>query len=82
MAKTRIYMDADDKNVAALVIFANSGSYFYDKTFTEAVETKDYVHLFANGVVIATVADGVVTAYTRPIGVSGVNTTPAFVMAE
>lgn len=48
----RIYNDAEDKNVATIIVYANeTGNLFYDKTFTKEVPTTDMVNLFLKGVV-------------------------------
>lgn len=47
----RIYDDACDKNVAAVVVYINSGSYYYDAAFTKAVPATDMLNLFLKGVV-------------------------------
>lgn len=48
----RIFDDANDKNVAKVVIFANgSNKLFYDEAFKEAVPAADCLNLFIKGVV-------------------------------
>ena len=48
----RIFNDAEDKNVAVRVVYANeSNAIFYDADFTEAVEAEAAFNLFAKGVV-------------------------------
>lgn len=52
--KDRVYQDAEDKNVATVVIYANeSKALFYDSAFTEAkaVPAADCLNLFFKGVV-------------------------------
>lgn len=49
---TRVYDDAIDKNVAKVVVFANSGkALFYDAEFTQPVEATECLNLFMKGVV-------------------------------
>ena len=48
----RIYNDAEDKNVAVRIVYANeSNAIFYDAELTEAVDADDAFNLFAKGVV-------------------------------
>lgn len=48
----RVWMDAEDKNVATRVLYANeSKALFYDAAFTDAVPAEDCVNLFTKGVV-------------------------------
>ena len=66
--KTRFYLDADDKNVAAPVIYASypeegDAVYSYDEAGEDIVDADDYLHLFAVGAVF--VYEG---AYRRPVG--------------
>lgn len=52
--KDRIFQDAEDKNVAQVVLYANeSKALFYDAEFTEtkAVPADDCLNLFYKGVV-------------------------------
>lgn len=52
--KDRVYQDAEDKNVATIVVYANeSKALFYDSAFTEAkaVPATDCLNLFFKGVV-------------------------------
>lgn len=50
--KVRIYNDADDKNVAATLIFENGSKYYYDSASLYEVPTEDYKKLYTKGVVI------------------------------
>lgn len=51
---TRQFNDAADKNVAAVIVFANeSNAYFYDEDLTKAVAPKEMLHLFFTGVVLS-----------------------------
>lgn len=48
----RIFQDAVDKNVAAVVIYADANKdLFYDEAGTTAVPAADCLNLFAKGVV-------------------------------
>lgn len=48
----RIFKDASDKNVAAIVVYANSSKkLFYDAAFKNAVPADDCVNLFQKGVI-------------------------------
>lgn len=48
----RIYNDAKDKNVAAVLVYANSEkALFYDAEFTDAVDADDCLELFSKGVI-------------------------------
>lgn len=61
----RVYNDAEDKNVAKIVVYANEDSeLFYDADFTEGKEVAvaDCLNLFLKGVVA--VKDGV---YYAPV---------------
>lgn len=52
--KDRIFQDAEDKNVAQVVVYANeSKALFYDSAFTaaKAVPAEDCLNLFYKGVV-------------------------------
>lgn len=52
--KDRVYQDAEDKNVATVVVYANeSKALFYDEEFTEekAVPADACLNLFFKGVV-------------------------------
>ena len=47
----RIFQDAKDKNVAAVLIYADTNKdLFYDAAFTEAVEAADCLELFSKNV--------------------------------
>lgn len=70
--KERFYQDAADKNVAALVIYAQQSGYSYDADGEDVVAEADYLHLFANGCLIATVAGNAVS-YARPTGFANGN---------
>ena len=48
----KIYLDANDKNIAAYVVYANSSKdLFYDAEFENAVPAADCVNLFIKGAV-------------------------------
>lgn len=48
----RIYQDAKDKNVAAVLVYANaSKALFYDEAFKNAVPADDCLELFLKGVI-------------------------------
>lgn len=52
--KDRVYQDAEDKNVATVLVYANENkALFYDSEFTEAkaVPAEDCLNLFFKGVV-------------------------------
>lgn len=52
--KDRVFQDAEDKNVATILVYANeSKELFYDAEFTEAkaVPAEDCLNLFFKGVV-------------------------------
>lgn len=51
MAKERIWNDAEDKNVAAVIVYINDGSLFYDAAHTVEVEDEDLKNLFFKGAV-------------------------------
>ena len=51
MTKKRFYDDACDKNVAAVVVYVNGSSYYYDAAFKEEVPATDMLNLFIKGVV-------------------------------
>ena len=52
MKKTRIFDDAVDKNVAKVVVFADTNKdLFYDAEFVNKVPVEDGLNLFAKGVV-------------------------------
>lgn len=54
MNKKRIYDDAKDKNVAAVVVYLNdSNELFYDEEFKVAVPEADMFDLFCKGVLAA-----------------------------
>lgn len=49
----KIYNDAKDKNVATVVVYADSSNdLFYDPEFTNAVPNADGLDLFLKGVVV------------------------------
>lgn len=49
---TKIYDDACDKNVAAVVVYANeSNELFFDEECTNAVPAEECLNLFVKGVV-------------------------------
>lgn len=49
---TKLFNHADDKNVAAVLVYANSsGNLFYDQAFEKAVPAEDCLNLFVKGVV-------------------------------
>ena len=59
----KIFIDAEDKNVACNVIYTTDGENFtYDKAGEEAVNAADLFNLFIKGVVA--VKDGV---YYKPV---------------
>lgn len=64
VAKTRIYDDAVDKNVAAVVIYANDDKFYYDADYTVEVPEDDMLNLFFKGVVVVTGTD----EYAKPVG--------------
>lgn len=48
----KIYLDANDKNIAAYVVYANSSKeLFYDSSFETEVPAADCVNLFVKGAV-------------------------------
>ena len=50
--KTRIFNDACDKNVAAIVIYKNSNKFYYDAEFENEIPADDMLNLFFKGVVL------------------------------
>lgn len=51
---TRQYLDAADKNVAAVIVYMNDQKkYFYDEAFKKEVQPADMLHLFFNGVILS-----------------------------
>lgn len=56
---TRQFLDAADKNVAAVIVYLNAedSKYYYDAEFTKEVTAKEMLHLFFNGVTLS--KDGV-----------------------
>lgn len=54
IVKERIFQDACDKNVAAVVIFTNDSKYYYDAEFTQEIPADDMLNLFFKGVVLKT----------------------------
>lgn len=53
----RIYLDADDKNVAMNIVYIGETGVFYDADLTKQIPAGDVFHIFAAGVL--GVADGV-----------------------
>lgn len=50
---TKIYNDACDKNVAAVVVYKNDeGKLYYDSAKTKAVPAADCLNLFQKGVLL------------------------------
>lgn len=50
---TKIYNDACDKNVAAVVVFKDAeNALFYDANHTDAVDPGDCLNLFQKGVIL------------------------------
>lgn len=48
----KIYLDANDKNIAAYVVYADSNKdLFYDSAFKNAVPADDCLNLFIKGAV-------------------------------
>lgn len=48
----RVFQDAKDKNVAAVLVYANSSNaIFYDAAFKNAVPAEDCLELFLKGVI-------------------------------
>lgn len=50
--KKRVYNDAEDKNVAAVVIFTNDSKYYYDADFEDEIPAEDMLNLFFKGVML------------------------------
>lgn len=63
----KIFMDAKDKNVAAVVIYVDESSdgFFYDEEKTQEVPVEDMLDLFVKGVVVHAGS-----VYMSPIGYS------------
>lgn len=50
----KIYMNAEDKNIAASVVYVNSEkALFYDEAFTQPVDPADMFNLFTKGVLVS-----------------------------
>ena len=48
----RIFQDAQDKNVAARVIYTNDSKFYYDSAFENEIPATDMLNLFFQGVVL------------------------------
>lgn len=71
----KIFMDAKDKNVASVVIYANESddtmAYFYDAEKTQEVPAEDMFDLFVKGVIVAFYSEeDDELAYACPMGYS------------
>lgn len=64
--KVRFFDDAEDKNVAAVVVFINDSKYYYDEDFTVEVPEADYENLFVKGAIFDS-GDG---SFKKPVELS------------
>lgn len=48
----RVYDDACDKNVAAVIIYKDENSYYYDEAHTKEVPAADMLNLYFKGLIV------------------------------
>lgn len=83
----RIYDDAKDKNVAAVIVYTkkvSSTSYAYkDAAKTEALTSKELEDAFVKGCLVADEDDGEIVAWTKPTAiVRSLLGDPAFIVVN